>query len=85
MKKILSYSEYLSDSLKESLDPFVEKRSKFRIGDQVKVKDRVGKVTAIDKKHYLVLIQGKNERVAEDQIEEISPIKKKKQPAKNNK
>jgi hypothetical protein len=40
-------------------------------------------VTAIDKKHYLVLIQGKNERVAEDQIEEMGPIKKKKQPTKN--
>ena len=82
MKRILSYSEYLSDSLKESLDPFIEKRSKFRIGEQVKVKDRVGKVTAIDKKHYLVLIQGKNERVTEDQIEKVGPIKKK-TPAKN--
>lgn len=79
MKRILSYSQYLSDSLKESLDPFIEKRSKFRIGEQVKVKDRIGKVTAIDKKHYLVLIQGKNERVSEDQIEKASPIKKKTQ------
>jgi len=79
LKRILSYSQYLSDSLKESLDPFIEKRSKFRIGEQVKVKDRIGKVTAIDKKHYLVLIQGKNERVSEDQIEKASPIKKKTQ------
>lgn len=78
MKNILSYQDYLSDSLKESLDPYLDTRSKFRIGDQVNVKDKVGIITAIYKKEYLVLIHGKNQRVPESQVEKMGPIKKKK-------
>lgn len=82
MKNILSYSQYISDSLKESLDPYIESKLKFKIGDQVQVKDRIGKVTAFDGKEYLVMIQGKNERVPESQIEKIKPLKKKKSSTK---
>jgi len=51
---------------------------KFKIGDQVKVKDRLGKITAFNGKEYLVLINNKNERVPDSQIEKIGPLKKKK-------
>ncbi len=78
MKNILSYSQYTSDSLKESLDPYIESKLKFKIGDQVQVKDRIGKVTAFNGKEYLVMIGSKNERVPEAQIEPISRLKKKK-------
>ena len=81
MKNILSYSQYTSDSLKESLDPYIESKLKFTIGDQVQVKDRIGKVTAFNGKDYLVMIGSKNERVPESQIEKVSRLKKKK-PAK---
>lgn len=81
MKNILSYSQYTSDSLKESLDPYIESKLKFKIGDQVQVKDRIGKVTAFNGKDYLVMIGSKNERVPESQIEKVSRLKKKK-PAK---
>jgi hypothetical protein len=78
LKNILSYSQYTSDSLKESLDPYIESKLKFKIGDQVQVKDRIGKVTAFNGKEYLVMIGSKNERVPESQIEKISQLKKKK-------
>ena len=81
MKNILSYSQYTSDSLKESLDPYIESKLKFKIGDLVQVKDRIGKVTAFNGKDYLVMIGSKNERVPESQIEKVSRLKKKK-PAK---
>jgi hypothetical protein len=81
LKNILSYSQYTSDSLKESLDPYIESKLKFKIGDQVQVKDRIGKVTAFNGKDYLVMIGSKNERVPESQIEKVSRLKKKK-PAK---
>ena len=84
MKNILSYQDYLSDSLKESLDPYIDNRSKFRIGDQVRVKDKIGTISAIHKKDYLVLIHGKNHRVPESQIEEIGPLKKKKKGSSKN-
>jgi hypothetical protein len=54
---------------------------KFKIGDQVQVKDRIGKVTAFNGKEYLVMIGSKNERVPEAQIEKVGRLKKKK-PAK---
>lgn len=82
MKNILSYSQYTSDSLKESLDPYVESKLKFKIGDQVQVKDRIGKITAFNGKEYLVMIHGKNERFPESQIEKIKPLKKKKSATK---
>jgi hypothetical protein len=85
LKNILSYEDYVSGSLKESLDPYVESKLKFKIGEQVKVKDRVGKVTAFNGKEYLVMVHGKNERVPEAQIEKMGPIKKKKTPAKRKK
>lgn len=78
MKNILSYSQYTSDSLKESLDPYIESKLKFKIGDQVQVKDRIGKITAFNGKEYLVMIGSKNERVPEAQIEKVKPLKKKK-------
>lgn len=84
MKNILSYSEYTSDSLKESLDPYIESKLKFKIGDQVKVKDRLGKITAFNGKEYLVMIHSKNERVPESQIEKVGAIKKKKPPHKKS-
>lgn len=77
MKKILSYSDYISDSLKESLDPYIESKLKFKIGDQVQVKDRIGKITAFNGKEYLVMINSKNERFPEEQIEKLGPLKKK--------
>jgi hypothetical protein len=76
LKNILSYQDFISDSLKESLDPYMESSRKFKIGDPVKVKDRMGKITAFNGKEYLVLLQGKNERVKEDQIEMVEPSKK---------
>ncbi len=78
MKNILSYLQYTSDSLKESLDPYIESKLKFKIGDQVQVKDRIGKVTAFNGKDYLVMIGSRNERVPETQIEKVKPLKKKK-------
>ena len=78
MKKILSYSDYISDSLKESLDQYIESKLKFKIGDQVQVKDRVGKITAFNGKEYLVMINSKNERFPEEQIKKMGPLKKKK-------
>lgn len=78
MKNILSYSQYTSDSLKESLDPYIESKLKFKIGDQVQVKDKIGKITAFNGKEYLVMISSKNERVPEAQIEKVKPLKKKK-------
>jgi hypothetical protein len=77
IKRVLSYQDFISDSLKESLDPYHETRRKFKIGDQVKVKDRSGKITAFDGKEYLVLVGSKNERVKEYQIEKITTSKKK--------
>ena len=82
MKNVLSYSQYTSDSLKESLDPYIESKLKFKIGDTVQVKDRIGKVTAFNGKDYLVMIGSKNERVPEAQIEKISQLKKKKKVRK---
>jgi hypothetical protein len=76
LKNILSYQDYISGSLKESLDPFVNSSIKFKIGDQVKVKDRLGKITAYDGTSYLVLIHGRNEKVKEGQIEKVGPSKK---------
>ena len=81
MKNLLSYSQYTSDSLKESLDPYIESKLKFKIGDQVQVKDRIGKITAFNGKEYLVMIGSKNERVPEAQIEKVGRLKKRK-PAK---
>jgi hypothetical protein len=81
LKNLLSYSQYTSDSLKESLDPYIESKLKFKIGDQVEVKGRIGKITAFNGKEYLVMIGSKNERVPESQIEKVGPLKKKK-PAK---
>jgi hypothetical protein len=78
LKNILSYSQYTSDSLKESLDPYIESKLKFKIGDQVQVKDKIGKITAFNGKEYLVMISSKNERVPEAQIEKVKPLKKKK-------
>jgi hypothetical protein len=78
LKNILSYLQYTSDSLKESLDPYIESKLKFKIGDQVQVKDRIGKVTAFNGKDYLVMIGSRNERVPETQIEKVKPLKKKK-------
>lgn len=85
MRNILSYQEYLSDSLKESLDPYVESKLKFKIGDLVQVKDRLGKITAFNGKEYLVFLNNKNERVPESQIERVTPGKKKKKVNKNKK
>ena len=82
MKNVLSYLQYTSDSLKESLDQYIESRLKFKIGDQVQVKDRIGKVTAFNGKDYLVMIGSKNERVPESQIEKVSRLKKKKHMSK---
>ena len=76
MNHILSYSDYLSYSLHESLDPYHESKLKFKIGDLVTVKDRIGKVTAFDGTDYLVMIGSKNERVKESQIEKVGSIKK---------
>ena len=78
MKNILSYSQYTSGSLKESLDPYIESKLKFKIGDQVEVKGRIGKITAFNGKEYLVMIGSKNQRVPESQIEKVGPLKKKK-------
>lgn len=82
MKNILSYSQYTSGSLKESLDPYIESKLKFKIGDQVEVKGRIGKITAFNGKEYLVMIGSKNQRVPESQIEKVGPLKKKKQTKK---
>lgn len=82
MKNILSYSDYISGSLKESLDPYIESKLKFKIGDQVKVKDRIGKITAFNGKDYLVMINNKNERVPESQIEKVGSLKKKQKKKK---
>ncbi len=76
MKNILSYQDYISDSIKESLDPFITSSRKYRIGESVKVKDRIGKITAIDGSNYLVMIGLKNERVKESDIDPLGPIKK---------
>lgn len=76
MKNILSYQDYISDSIKESLDPFITASRKYRIGESVKVKDRIGKITAIDGSNYLVMIGLKNERVKESDIDSLGPIKK---------
>ncbi len=77
MKIILSYQDFISDSLKESLDPYIQSNNKFKIGDPVKVKDRLGKITAFNGKEYLVLIGSKNERFPENQIEPVIPTKSK--------
>ena len=53
---ILSYQDFMSGSLKESLDPFIKNTQKFKIGESVKVKDRIGKITAIEGSSYLVMI-----------------------------
>ena len=82
MKNIISYSDYTSDSLKESLDPYIDSKLKFKIGDLVQVKDKIGKVTAFNGKEYLVMINSKNQRVPESQIEKVGPLKKKKQSTK---
>lgn len=76
MKNILSYQDYISGSIKESLDPFITASRKYRIGESVKIKDRIGKITAIDGSNYLVMIGLKNERVKESDIEPLGPIKK---------
>lgn len=76
MKNILSYKDYTSASLNEALDPFITASRKYRIGDSVKVKDRIGKITAIDGSSYLVMIGLKNERVKESDIDSLGPIKK---------
>ena len=78
MKTILSYRDFTSDSLKESLDPYLESPRKFKIGEQVKLKDRIGKITAFNGTKYLVLIDGKNQRASEDQLEKITASPKKK-------
>jgi len=76
LKNILSHKDFISGSLKESLDPYLNNSIKFKIGDQVKVKDRIGKITAYDGTAYLVMIHSKNERVNADQIEKLSPSKR---------
>jgi hypothetical protein len=78
LKNILSYQDYISGSIKESLDPFITASRKYRIGESVKVKDRIGKITAIDGSNYLVMIGLKNERVKESDIDPLGPIKKNK-------
>ncbi len=85
MNHILSYSDYLSDSLRESLDPYHESKLKFKIGDLVKVKDRIGKVTAFNGTEYLVMIGSKNERVKESQIEKVTALKRKEKKATRKK
>lgn len=49
----------------------------FKIGDDVSVKDKIGKVTAFDGTHYLVMIDSKNQRVKESEIEKLTPAKNK--------
>jgi hypothetical protein len=75
LKLIKSYSQYLSDSLKESLDLYSNSSLKFKIGETVKVKGRLGKITGFNGKNYFVLIGGKNEVFPEKLIEK--PIFKK--------
>lgn len=78
LRNILSYQDYISDSLKESLDPFISSTKKFKIGESVKVKDRIGKITAIQGSAYLVMIDSKNHRVKESNIEKLDSPKTKK-------
>lgn len=62
-------------SLKESIDQYVETSRKFKVGERVKIKDRHGKITAFNGKDYLVLINNKNQRIPESQIEKMLPAK----------
>lgn len=73
---ILSYQDFMSGSLKESLDPFIKNTQKFKIGESVKVKDRIGKITAIEGSSYLVMIGFKNERFKESSLEKLELTKK---------
>jgi hypothetical protein len=81
VKLILSYSQYLSDSVKESLDPFIKSSREFKIGDSVKVKDKIGKISSIHGSTYLVLIDSKNRKFKESELEKVLPKKGKKKAA----
>jgi hypothetical protein len=84
--RILSYKEFVSDlHLSESLDSFIDFSTKYNIGQSVKVKDRLCKITAFDGKNYLVLLDGKNVKVSKDQIEELNPKKKSAVPTRKKK
>ena len=48
----------------------------FKIGDDVIIKDKLGKVTAFDGSHYLVLVDSKNHRARESELQEVSASKK---------
>ena len=67
---------YAKLSFELDIDPYHESKLKFKIGELVTVKDRMGKVTAFDGTDYLVMIGSKNERVKESQIEKVGSIKK---------
>lgn len=76
MPTVLSYQEFIS-GLHESLDPFMKSGKAFKIGDDVIIKDKIGKVTAFDGTHYLILVDSKNQRARESELEKLTPTKKK--------
>jgi hypothetical protein len=82
VKLILSYNQYLSGSVKESLDPFIKSSREFKIGDSVKVKDKIGKISSIHGSTYLVLIDSKNRKFKESELEKVLPKKGKKKTAR---
>ena len=85
MVNLLSFNEFTNHSFNESLDPYLDSSRKFKVGERVKIKDRIGKITAFNGKEYLVLINNKNQRIPESQIEKMrhaQPSNKKK--AKTN-
>lgn len=76
LKLVLSYKDFISDSLKESLDPFIRIDKKFKIGETVDVNGKTGKITSIQGSNYLVMIDSKNQRVKESNIEKLGQPKK---------
>jgi hypothetical protein len=76
LKPILSYKDFISGSLKESLDPFIRVDKKFKIGETVNVNGKTGKITSIQGSNYLIMIDSKNQRVKESNIEKLDAPKK---------
>jgi hypothetical protein len=75
MINLLSFNEFTIRSFNESLDPYLDSSRKFKVGERVIVKGRHGKITAFNGKDYLVLVNNKNQRIPESQIERLEPKK----------
>jgi hypothetical protein len=76
MKRILTYNQFLSDSLlSESLDPFIRKRNEFNVGDPVRIGNKIGKVTSVRGNICMVLFGSDHRKCLASELKKVTAPK----------